>query len=97
MGSVPVRMNARGKGLTMEEKRFDLLPRAPISRVLDPLHRFLHIESASGVLLLTTTATALVLANSPMAESFLSFWETPVGFRSAGSKRPSPSSTGSTI
>ncbi len=68
----------------MKDSRLDMLPRAPIRRITDPLHRFLRIESSSGVLLLASTAAALVLANSPMAEAFLAFWETPAGFRFGG-------------
>jgi Na+:H+ antiporter, NhaA family len=54
-------------------------PEKPIDRVVEPLTRFLHVESASGIVLLATTVTALILANSSLAESFVSFWKTPVG------------------
>jgi Na+:H+ antiporter, NhaA family len=40
--------------------------------------RFLHIEAASGVVLIACTAVALALANSPMAEWSASLWTTPV-------------------
>ena len=56
------------------------LPRGPIDAVIDPLKRFLHIESASGIVLLIATITALVLANSALADSFLAFWKKPLGF-----------------
>jgi NhaA family Na+:H+ antiporter len=58
------------------------LPREPIDRIAGPLERFLHVESASGVVLLLATGTALVLANSPAADAFLGLWKTPltVGF-----------------
>ncbi len=55
------------------------LPRAPISRVTEPLERFLHVEAASGVVLAMATLAALVLANSPWAEGFLAIWSTPIG------------------
>jgi len=42
------------------------------------LIRFLQIESASGVVLLIGTATALILANSPWANAFFDFWNIPV-------------------
>lgn len=51
-------------------------PAEPIDRVIDPLKRFLHIESASGIVLLAAAAAALVLANSRFAGPFLSLWET---------------------
>ena len=38
---------------------------------MDPIARFFHIESASGVVLLLATVAALVLANSPASEDFL--------------------------
>jgi len=56
-------------------------PDEPIDSVVDPLKRFLHIESAGGIVLLVAAATALVLANSPLADPFLSFWQTHAGVR----------------
>ena len=57
------------------------LPRAPIDTVTEPLKHFLHIEASSGVVLLIAAMTALILANSPLAEGFLAFWKTKVGFK----------------
>jgi len=57
------------------------LPEDPVDAIVNPLKRFLHIESASGVLLLLTTLTALILANSPFSEGFLAFWKIPIEFR----------------
>jgi len=54
--------------------------RAPIDILMDPLQRFLHVESASGIVLLLATITALILANSPWSEGFLAFWKTRIGF-----------------
>jgi NhaA family Na+:H+ antiporter len=56
------------------------LPAEPIDRLIDPLVRFLHVETASGVVLLVFTVTALILANSPVSEGFLAFWKTSLGF-----------------
>jgi NhaA family Na+:H+ antiporter len=47
-----------------QPKNDDLLPREPIHRIVEPIARFMHVEAASGVLLLLCTAIALVLANS---------------------------------
>ena len=63
-----------------DNNRDDLLPREPIHRLVDPLARFLHVEAASGVLLLVCTAVALVLANSGASEWYLALWKTKVGF-----------------
>jgi len=46
-----------------------------------PLERFLHIEAASGILLLVAAAVALVWANSPWAESYARLLHTPLGVR----------------
>jgi len=59
----------------------DLLPREPIQALVAPIRRFLHVEAASGLLLVAATLAALIAANSPAGESFLAFWQTPVGLR----------------
>ena len=40
----------------------------------------MHVEAASGIVLLAATAVALILANSPAAAAFAKIWETRVGF-----------------
>ncbi|OAI54606.1 sodium:proton antiporter [Planctomycetaceae bacterium SCGC AG-212-F19] len=55
----------------MEEAR-------PVDRWLRPLVQFLHVESASGIVLLACTVIALALANSRWADAVTSFWQTPV-------------------
>jgi len=55
-------------------------PKEPIDAIIDPLRNFLHIESASGIVLLVAALTALILANSPLGEGFLAFWKKPLGF-----------------
>jgi len=57
------------------------LPRAPIDCILGPLTRFLHVEAASGVVLVVCAIVALALANSPWAGGFLGFWKTKIGFQ----------------
>jgi NhaA family Na+:H+ antiporter len=54
----------------------DMLPKEPIDTVVNPLKRFLHIEAASGVVLLVMTVAALILANSPLSDAFLGIWKT---------------------
>ncbi|TKB83720.1 MAG: Na+/H+ antiporter NhaA, partial [Nitrospira sp.] len=49
-----------------------------IQPIVEPFKRFLHAQSTSGVLLLAATVTAMVWANSPWAESYAAFWNTPV-------------------
>ncbi len=48
----------------------------PIRRLTAPIRRFLHIEAASGAVLLACTALALALANSAWATPFHELWET---------------------
>lgn len=65
------------------------LPSRPVERWLTPVRRFLHVESASGVVLLACTVLALILANSPLAGWFAAIWKTKVeltlgDFRLAG-------------
>jgi NhaA family Na+:H+ antiporter len=56
------------------------LPREPIDAVVDPLKRFLHIESASGIVLFLAAVSALVLANTPLADKFLALWKAKLTF-----------------
>lgn len=61
-----------------------VLPVAPVDRWLAPVARFLHIEAASGIVLLACTAVALALANSPLAGWFAGIWKTPVSLSLGG-------------
>ena len=60
--------------------REQLLPDEPIRKIVEPVMRFLHVEAASGVLLLACTAVALVLANSAAGDWYAALWKTEVGF-----------------
>ena len=51
-----------------------------IQRVIGPLERFLHVEAASGGILLLATLVAICFANSPWAEPYLAIWKTKIGF-----------------
>lgn len=46
-----------------------------------PVERFVHIEAASGILLLLAAAAALGWANSPWQDSYSQLWHTPLGVR----------------
>src|SRR5262249_31535089 len=54
------------------------LPVEPIQFLVSPLVRFLHVQAASGIVLVLATLTALVLANSPAGASYQALWDTPV-------------------
>src|SRR3712207_1060448 len=57
---------------------------APLSRIFDPFLRFVHSESAGGIILLLATIAALVWANSGASESYEHLWEIPLSLQ-AGS------------
>jgi Na+:H+ antiporter, NhaA family len=57
------------------------LPKEFVDRLKSPFVRFLHIESAVGAILLLFTVAALVLSNSPWANSFEHAWEIQVGLQ----------------
>lgn len=56
---------------------------APIARAARraarPIEKFLHIEAASGIILLIAAAIAMGLANSPWRSEFAAFWATSIG------------------
>ncbi len=56
------------------------LPKGPIDQVIAPISRFLHVEAASGVVLLVAAALAFGLANSPLGDAYNAFWNTSVSF-----------------
>ncbi len=53
------------------------LPQEPVQRLVEPIRAFLHVEAASGVVLLLAAVAAVLLANSPLAEDFLALWKAP--------------------
>jgi len=50
-----------------------------VGRLVDPIVRFLHVESSGGLVLLACTVAALLLANSPLATAYESLRHTVVG------------------
>jgi NhaA family Na+:H+ antiporter len=55
------------------------LPEGPLDPLLRAVNRFLHVESASGVVLLLATVVALVLSNSAAGTAMHQFWLTYMG------------------
>ncbi|MBN1287249.1 MAG: Na+/H+ antiporter NhaA [Anaerolineae bacterium] len=51
-------------------------PQTPIVRILTPFQQFFRNEAMGGILLLAFTGIALIWANSPLAESYNTFWHT---------------------
>ncbi|WP_144631134.1 Na+/H+ antiporter NhaA [Bordetella genomosp. 13] len=56
------------------------LPRVQVlaERAFATLQRFLHIEAASGIVLVIAAAAALIWANSPFSAGYHHFWHMPV-------------------
>jgi len=54
------------------------------TKILTPFQKFTKIESFSGILLIFATLVALVWANSPFAESYVSLWKSKIGFSFTG-------------
>ncbi|HKT72562.1 MAG TPA: Na+/H+ antiporter NhaA [Steroidobacteraceae bacterium] len=52
--------------------------RPPAQRLFDRVEGFLHIEAASGIILLIAAAAALIWANSPSRHAYEALWHTPV-------------------
>jgi Na+:H+ antiporter, NhaA family len=55
-----------------------------VERWLQPLARFLRVESAGGILLLACAVVALLWANSPWSAAYTALWQTPVQFSVGG-------------
>jgi NhaA family Na+:H+ antiporter len=51
----------------------------PIARFLRPMQRFIERSEAGGIVLMVATLVALVLANSPLAESYNALLHTEIG------------------
>ena len=52
-----------------------------VGRLVEPIARFMGVESSGGLILLACAVAALLLANSALSASFRSFWETPTGVK----------------
>ncbi|MEP7119401.1 MAG: Na+/H+ antiporter NhaA [Byssovorax sp.] len=64
--------------------------RRALQRVTGPIERFLHVEAASGILLLTAALVALVWANSPLRSSYEHLWHTPISIGAGGFSASKP-------
>ncbi|BFM11997.1 Na+/H+ antiporter NhaA [Simiduia litorea] len=55
------------------------LPEERIDWFVEPIARFVQVETAAGVVLLLFTVIALILANSPLSDVFRNLWHLSVG------------------
>ena len=76
--------------MNLIEKAQESQKEPPIQVVLTPFLRFIQYEASSGVVLCIMTFIALLWANSPFAESYVTLWQTPViiGFGEAVLEKP---------
>ncbi|MDE1179315.1 Na+/H+ antiporter NhaA [Paraburkholderia sp.] len=59
-------------------------PKRIAQQAFTALEHFLHVEAASGIILLAAAALALIWANSPFAHSYHEFLESPLTFGVGG-------------
>jgi len=78
MQSEPTKKETRQADQGHREHSESEIPTEPIHRIVNPLIRFLHVETSSGQILLAATMVALALANSPGGDAYRAFWDTPV-------------------
>ena len=48
-------------------------------KLITPFQKFVKIESFSGILLFSATVIALIWANSPLSNSYETFWQYEIG------------------
>ncbi len=58
--------------------------------IKEPINNFIKLETSSSIILFTATVSALILANSPISESFLSFWQNYITFSLPGFELSKP-------
>ncbi|MBA4031718.1 MAG: Na+/H+ antiporter NhaA [Planctomyces sp.] len=68
---------AHDTGTSASDAELRVLPKSRIAGWLSPVRRVLKLQATSGLLLMATTAIAMIAANSPWSGPFLHFWETP--------------------
>jgi NhaA family Na+:H+ antiporter len=52
-----------------------MINKSPIEKIIAPVHRFIHLEYTSGIVLLASVMVAIFWANSSYQESYHHFWE----------------------
>jgi NhaA family Na+:H+ antiporter len=67
-----------------------MIARAPARQLFRAFQEFTNLEAAGGILLLASTAVALVWANSPWAGSYTALWHTTVTVGAGGAVLAKP-------
>ncbi len=60
-----------GEETEIQDSRF-------VQPIVQPFQKFIHAETAGGILLLGATIAAMIWANSPWAASYTEFWTIPI-------------------
>jgi NhaA family Na+:H+ antiporter len=63
---------------------------SPIEHILKPVHRFIHKEYTSGIVLFGAVLVAIIWANSPFGASYHHIWETHIAVSFATSAFDQP-------
>lgn len=61
-------------------KKIQVVENPRINIILRPAMRFLELQQASGLILITMAVVAIIWANSPFASTYFSIWESKVSF-----------------
>lgn len=62
-----------------QEETEAVFPVEPVQIFFKPLAHFLHVEAASGIVLICCALLALIVANSPWSDAYRAFWSMPIG------------------
>ncbi|HET9474353.1 MAG TPA: Na+/H+ antiporter NhaA, partial [Steroidobacteraceae bacterium] len=62
----------------MDQRAPAAKPAPPFAAIFRPLERFLHVEAASGIVLLAAAVLALSWANSPWSGGYQALWSAPI-------------------
>ncbi len=58
--------------------------------IKEPLNKFIRLETSASIVLFSATLCALILANSPVSNKFLGFWENYITFSFPGFELSKP-------
>ncbi len=58
--------------------------------IKEPLTRFIKLETSGSIILFIATISALILANSPISDSFLGFWDNTISINLPGLELSKP-------
>jgi len=66
------------------------MAKAPIDKLLKPVHKFIHQEFTGGIVLFVSVLAAIIWANSPYAASYHAVWEAKLHVGIAGAALDEP-------